>query len=378
MKKGLSLLLAVMMLVSLAACAADSGDTAADTQQTVSGTVGTESADAGSNEQAGPDTTFIFTDSCGRQVELPVDIQRVAPSGAVATMILAAAAPDKMVSVANALDDGQAAYLPESLFGLDATGQLYGSKSTLNLEQLLALDPQVMIDFGDYKESIAAYLDAFTEQTGIPAIFIEADLDSMEAAFRTLGTLLNCEEHCNAVADLVAKTMNMAAENSAKLSDDQRVSVMFTTGTDGLGTNARGSVHAQVLDIVGVVNAIVVDEVSNKGGGNQINMEQLYIFDPDIIVMSPEVSYEMVTTDTAWAQLTAVRNGQVYVIPSVPYNWLANPPSMNMILGVWWLGNIAYPELYDYDMVTVAQECYETLWGYELSTAEAQELLGLN
>ena len=47
-----------------------------------------------------------------------------------------------------------------------------------------------------------------------------------------------------------------------------------------------------------------------------------------------------------------------------------------MILGVWWLGNLIYPEIYDYDMETMTQELYKTLWGYELSSEEVTALLG--
>jgi iron complex transport system substrate-binding protein len=48
----------------------------------------------------------------------------------------------------------------------------------------------------------------------------------------------------------------------------------------------------------------------------------------------------------------------------MPYNWMSNPPSINMLLGVWWLGNLIYPEIYDYDMAEKTQEIYKLLWGY--------------
>jgi iron complex transport system substrate-binding protein len=46
-----------------------------------------------------------------------------------------------------------------------------------------------------------------------------------------------------------------------------------------------------------------------------------------------------------------------------------------MILGIWWLGNLLYPELYDYDMVQVAQEIYKLFWNYDLSVEEASAML---
>lgn len=45
------------------------------------------------------------------------------------------------------------------------------------------------------------------------------------------------------------------------------------------------------------------------------------------------------------------------------------------MLGIYWLGNLLYPELYDYDMVEKAQEFYRLFWHYELSAEEAEQLL---
>ena len=44
---------------------------------------------------------------------------------------------------------------------------------------------------------------------------------------------------------------------------------------------------------------------------------------------------------------------------------MSSPPSVNRVLGIWWLGNLLYPELYDYDMVQVAQEYYRLFWHYD-------------
>ena len=292
-------------------------------------------------------------------------------------MILAAIAPECMVTINAAPSESQIAFLPANLAALPETGQMYGSKANLNLETLLAADPQVVIDLGDKKGDMAEDLDALQEQIGIPVIFIEADLPHMAEAFRTLGGLLSGKaDRSEFLAALVDRTTTMAEENAAKITDDMRVRVMYTTGEDGLGTNAAGSMQAQVLDMVGVENAVVVEDVSNKGGGNIISLEQLYNFDPDVILFSDGSIYDTVADDSAWSQLTAISTGKYYEVPSSPYNWLSGPPSMNMILGVWWLGNLIYPEIYDYDMETMTQELYKTLWGYELSSEEVTALLG--
>ena len=345
MKKLSALLLALALLFPAAGCAAPS---------------------------PAPDTVS-FTDSCGRTVELPGKITRIAPSGGVAAMLLAIIAPDLLVTTAETPDPARSAYLPDEVAALPATGQLYGGKSTMNLEALLSAAPQVVIDLGEAKSDIAESLDALTEQTGIPSIFIDAGLGSMADAFRTLGTLLGRPERGEELAAFVEETLTMAEANRAEITEP--VSVMYTGGAGGLNTNAAGSFHAQVLDIVGAENAVVLPDVSGKNGGNPINMEQLYIFDPDVIVFSPEAPYREIASSPEWGELTAIRNGTFYLIPDRPYNWMGTPPSVNTLLGVWWLGALVYPDVYDYDMTEAAQRIFRLLWGYELTDAEARELL---
>ena len=291
-------------------------------------------------------------------------------------MFLTAVCPGYMVSINATPSSTQYRYFPREMLTLPTTGQLYGSKSTLNLETLLAADPQIVIDLGDPKDDIAYDLDVIQKQIGIPVIFIRADLDCMEEAFRTLGRILEGKEsRGNELADYVKETLALADENRAKLRPEEIVSAMYTSGTSGLDTNCKGSTQAQVLDRVGVENAVVLKSVSNKGGGNPINMEQLYLFDPDVILFTADSNYASVAKDAAWQKLSAIRSGRYYEIPGLPYNWLSNPPSLNMLLGIRWLGALLYPQYYDIDMKAEAQRFYRLFWDYELSDGEAADLL---
>jgi iron complex transport system substrate-binding protein len=354
MRKILSLLIAVLFLSSvLSSCGAAAAKTPSD--------------------QAG---TILFTDSCGRQVELPKNITRIAPSGAVATMILATIAPEYMVSVSSSPSSSQYQYLPKELIKLPTTGQLYGTKSTINLEALLNVKPQVIVDLGDPKDGIAEAMDGLQKQTGIPTIYIRADLAYMSSAYRSLGGILSGKnERGEELASFIEKTVMMANENAAKIDDADRLSIMYTSGTSGLNANARGSIQSQVAAMVGAENAVVVDDVMDKNGGNTIGMEQLYLFDPDVILFAPGSVYSDVSADPAWARLTAIKNDTYYEIPGLPYNWVSNPPSINMCLGILWLGNILYPDLYQYDMKDKAQEFYKLFWNYDLTDEEAKEML---
>ena len=351
-KKNLALLLALALL-----CACLSG--CAKTQPA---------------EPAEP--TVSFTDSLGRTVEIPQTLTRVAPSGVVASMFLATIAPEYLMTINATPSSSQYRYLDPRLIDLPTTGQMYGSKSTLNLESILSSGAQVVIDLGDKKDNMAADLDALQRQIGMPVIFIEADLPHMAAAYRTLGKILRGKEaRGEELAAFVEQTISMAEENAAKIQDSERISVLYTSGSSGLNTNAKGSIQAQVLDLMGIENAAVVEDVSNRGGGNPINLEQLYRFDPDVILFTAGSIYSTAADDAAWQPLRAITDGRYYEIPSLPYNWLSNPPSLNMLLGVWWLGNLLYPQYYDYDMLEKAQEMFKLFWDYDLSGDEARGML---
>ena len=320
-----------------------------------------------------------FTDSCGRTVEIPADVTKVAVSGNVATIFMASIAPEYMCNVNSTPTAAQLEYLPAVLATLPATGQLYGGKATINYEELIATGAQVMIDMGDYKKGIAEDLDALQAQIGIPCIFLEADLPHMADAFRSLGTILSEKaERADELAFLVDRTLIVAEVNKDSIPQEERLSVMFTSGSDGLGTNAKGSSQAQVIEIVGAENAIVVDKVSSKGGGNIVSLEQVYKADPDVIIFSPDSIYSTVASDPAWKELRAIKEGRYYEVPGLPYNWMSMPPSLNMILGIWWLGNVLYPQYYDYDMISMTQDFYKVLWNCELSAEQAKGLLGIN
>ena len=369
MKKTITMLLILTLCISLCACGTEKGASGAPTAAEP------QPVSTSAPEEIAPEKVS-FTDDCGRTVELPAEITRIAPSGAVANMFLAAAAPEYMVSISDNYSEEQCAYLGAALSELPITGSLYGGKGDANLEAILAAAPQLIIDMGDKRGDTADALDALQAQTGIPCVFIAADLPNMADAFRTLGTLLADKAgRCAELAGYVEETMALAEETAAKIPESERVSVMYTTGTDGLGTNSRGSTQAQVIELIGAVNAIETAEVVNKSGGNIINMEQLYLFSPDVIIFTPGSIYDTVASETAWQKLAAVSGGRYYEVPGAPYNWLSNPPSMNMLLGIRWLGNLLYPDYYDLDMVAETQRAYRTLWDYDMSAAEAQTLL---
>lgn len=319
--------------------------------------------------------TRTITDGAARKVEVPAEITKIAPSGATAQMILMTIAPEMLVGLSADPSSLQRPYFPESMWYLPTFGQFYGAKNTLNIEALVDAGPQIIIDLGDRKTTIKSDMDLIRRQTGIPTVFYEMTLQEMAAGYRELGKLLGKEEKAEQLAQFVEKTVAMAEEKAAMIPEDEKVTIMYGTGATGLAVNADESSQAQVIDLIGAKNAVIPDVVTSKGGGTTMNLESVYKVEPDMIILTTGGPFEELKTN-GWCDLKAVQNDRYYEIPGVPYNWVSAPPSVNMVLGVWWLGQLTYPDIYnDYDIKEVAQEYYALFWNYELSDEEAEQLL---
>ena len=363
MKKTLVLFLTLMMCVSLFACAAKPAEAAATPAP-----VATE-APAPTEEPA--PATVQFTDSVGRVVELPADITKIAISGPLAQIVLFALCPDKLVGVASKWDATAEQYLATEYYHLPELGQLYGGKGELNLETLLASGAQVVIDVGEPKDSIVSDLDALQEQTGIPFVHITATASTMAEAYTKLGELLNMPEEAKTLSDYCAKVYARTLEiaNSA-----QKVNLIYCLGDTGLNVIANGSYHAEILDLL-ANNVAVVDDPSSKGSGNEVDMEQILLWNPDVILFAPGSIYSTVGSDPAWQQVNAIKNGTYYEVPMGPYNWMGFPPSVQRYLGMMWIGQLLYPDTAQYDLYTEVATYFKLFYHSELTQAQYDALV---
>ena len=348
MKKYLALLLCLCLLLSLCGC-------------------------GGAAEKAEKET-YLFTDSCGRTVEIPVEIETIVPSGSLAQMILYTVCPEKLLSLASALSRTQKRYLDESIWNLPVTGQFYGGAATVNLEEILRAAPDVIIDMGEYMDSIASDMDGLQAQTGIPVIFIEASLETMEQAYRTLGGLTGDTERAAACADYIRDTLADVTGRAALIPESERLRTVYAVGENGTEVYGKGSLHAETLELVGAENVALVERYNSKGR-TEVSVEQMLIWNPDVLILGADADLRDILNDPAWANVSAVQVGRVYEVPVGPYNWMDQPPSVQRVLGLKWLGNVLYPDVYDYDMIAEAQTFYRLFWHYELTEAEARALM---
>ena len=320
--------------------------------------------------------TADFTDSLGRTVTLPEKITKIAISGPLSQVYILPLAGDMLVGVSNAFAENAQDYISEEILNKTEIGQLYGGKREMDLEALLAADPDVVIDIGQAKGSMAEDFDALSEQTGIPFVHIDADVSTAAEAYRTLGKLLDREEKAEKLAVWCESTYSSILTLMEKVdADNARKTLLYCLGDTGTNVIAEGSFHAQIVNLMSQ-NVAVIEDVVSSGDGNQVDLEQILLWNPDVIVFSYDSCYDTVGVSAQWQSLTAIAEGAYYEAPYGPYGWLSSPPAVQSYLGMLWLGDILYPDYIQYDLKDTVTEYYDLFYDCDLTDEMYSALVG--
>lgn len=367
MKRTLAFLLTLLFALSaFAGCAAPIEQSPGEPVTTAQPASTAKPTQAQPADEPQSTDTVKFVDSVGREVEVPANIEKIAISGPLAQMTLFALAPDKLVGIANEWDKTAEAFFDAKYYNLPILGQLYGGKGELNLETLLASGAQVAIDVGEPKDSIVDDLDGLSEQTGIPFVHITLTLETAGDAYRKLGELLNMQDEAALLAAYCEETYSTVRDIAAKV---EKKNLLYCLGDAGLNVIASGSYHAEVIDLLSN-NLAVVDDPSSKGSGNEVDMEQLLVWNPNIIIFAPGSVYSSVGEDATWQELKAIKDGAYYEAPFGPYNWMGFPPSVQRYLGMLFMAKLLYPDAASYDLFTEVDKYFNLF--YHCSITEEQ------
>ncbi len=368
MKKNMIWLIAVLMLLSALAGCAPSATESIQPSNTSSETATLEPSDSAEEQQP---STVVFTDSAGREVEVPANITKVAISGPMAQIYVFALAPDKLAGIAEPWDATAEQFLDTDYYNLPLLGQLYGGKGEMNLETLLASGAEVVIDVGEPKKTIVEDLDALQQQTGVPFVHITATTSTMGETYRKLGELLNMPDE----AEKLAVFCNNVYSRTQQIAEDvTKTKLLYCLGDKGLSVLANSSYHAEVVDMLSN-NVAVVEDPSSKGSGNEVDMEQILLWNPDVILFAPDSIYSTVAENEVWQKVNAISSGKYYEVPTAPYNWMGFPPAVQRCLGMMWMAKLLYPDEAQYDLYEEVTQCYKLIYHCDITREQYDALV---
>ena len=285
--------------------------------------------------------------------------------------LLYALDPDVMVGLNFPLRQRERPYLPKAA-NLPVIGGWYGQGRTPNLEVLASIRPELTIAW-NYRGSfgrIAKTLDTLS----LPSCSMVLDrLEDYPAALRTLGRITSREARGERLAKDFERRLADAQERLEAHRSAPPPRVYYAEGVGGLQTECGGSVHAELIERAGGVNVHACTPASGYGM-EQIALEQLLLYDPDVIVAFEREFYKSVFGDPRFAGIKAVREGRVYLIPDAPVNWFDRPPSFMRIAGLEWMQWVLHDGRDERALRASLQEFF-ALWFGDAMSDEAVAML---
>jgi iron complex transport system substrate-binding protein len=316
-----------------------------------------------------------ITDMAGHTVTIADRISRVYAASPPATYLLYAIDPSLVVALNFPLRAEERRWLRLEFTGLPVAGGLLGQGRNVNMETLLMLKPDVVLFWAWKETAINEQVTEPLKRVGIPAVALDLDrLDGYPAAITFLGDLLDRKERARALATYAQETLRSVTAAISGIPEQERLSVYYAEGTDGLATERETSVHAELIGLAGGKN-VHRGQALDHMGMEKVSLEQVLVYDPEVIVVQERAFYDAVMKDARWSGIRAVRTKRVYLVPRLPFNWFDRPPSVMRILGLKWLANALYPERYRLDLASETKAFYRLFLGVELTDKDVQEVI---
>lgn len=313
------------------------------------------------------------TDSAGRQVDIPDHVGRVFAAGPPASILVYMLAPQTMTGWVRAPRPEDKPFLLPAVRDLPETGRLTGRGDTVNLEQLLAAKPDLIVDFGTISDTYRSLADRVQQQTGVPYLLIDGSFGNTPAALRLLAGILGVPERGEALAKAAEAIFAQVDTTLAAVPADQRPKVYLARGPEGLESGSRGSITTEILERVGAVN--VVEGLRDKGGLVTASREQVIAWAPDTIVALDRRFAQGVAASPDWQPVPAVKAKRIFLSPGQPFGFVDVPPSVNRLIGLTWLLHTLYPEQAPGDLRDQVRGFYHLFYQVDLTDADLARLL---
>lgn len=255
-------------------------------------------------EQKKSENSFnLSVDDTGYEITAgnPKRIVSLSPSNT--EILFALGAGDRVVGVTDYCD-----YPPEVIEKVrKGEIQRVGGYSTVNIERVLALKPDLVL--ASYGNGLAT-IETLRKFTNVLA-FDPKDIRGVERTILAIGKAVGNYENAEKLVEQMEERISKikAKERSGK-------KVVHIIWNDPIWVSGKETFIDEAISIAGGVNAF------NFSGWRTVSVEDLIRANPDVIIVSSgsgmgggkDVVYEWVISDSRLKSVNAVKNGKVFVI----------------------------------------------------------------
>lgn len=348
MKKGLSvlLLLVTTIIFAVVGCGAPkSQDVAPPVQDEV--------------EEVVQKTETTVVDHLGRTVTITEVPEKIVSGYYISTSaVVALGLEDKLVGI-------EAKANSRPIYSLAAPQLLelpnVGTAKEFDLEGCIALEPDLVILPKKLKDQIETL-----EDMGITVIGVNPeDQESLEEMITMIATLTGVDKDKELFYYYSTKEIEL---ENAYGDETEKPKVYLAGNSSFLSTATAKMYQNDMIEIAGGTN--VASDIDDSYWA-EISYEQLVQYNPEYIIIVPEAKYtkEDVMNDANLVGISAIKNKQVYEMPSQFEAWDSPVPSS--ILGKAWLTNTLYTKRYTKEQfANDVSDFYEKFYDFTVNKEE--------
>ena len=381
MKKGIAMLLALALVLSLGACG---GKTEAETQAPTTGATETSAVTEAPTEN--PEVTV--TDMIGREVTIiPGSYSRVVCIGAGALRMYSYVGDMNLLCGVEDIDNLSLEERPKMFDAVArpyvlAYGDLLGElpscgvggpqAQTAEAEKILSCNPDIVIsEYEDVEKE-----NALQEQLGVPVITLKAGPggvfdDAFAGSMNLLGQVFGREARAaELVAFVEAETAEISGRTAEIAPEDQPG--VYICGLGNWGTTnhlmtAQNYVSFEIANVRNVVTGLSAPGIQAIEAEKFVSLGE----DMDILIMDAAAVKNIAPLykedPTLFDTCRAWREGEVYL--EMAYNAYYTNYEI-ALLNTWFVAKTVYPELFgDIDLTEKTNEVTKMFLGQELAEA---------
>ena len=383
MKKYLAIILALCMSATMFAGCGNSNKNSTQKDE-VSSVEQSKDDTQKSEDESG---THTVTDHAGNVVEVPNKVTRVVidqiPILSTYTSYFGGEAPYIVGFCGSFKDIISKTVLKDIAPELMESADTVYAQSDLNIEEIIKLKPDVILYNAGNKEHAEILKESGIPAVGFATIGAETEADPITRYQEWLKLLGDIFGEQGKTDEFIAAGNEIVADVEARIAEipeDKRPSAMilwkYANGVPQV--SGQGTFGTYWLKRLGVTDVVA----SEAKGFTQVNMEQVYKWDPDILFLDGPGLLSLKTEDvlqnkvegTDFSTLSAVKNKRVYDTTLGMWNWFTPNPDAPLVYA--WMACNTYPdEFADYPLEDTIRNYYKQWYGYEVSDDDMKEML---
>ncbi|QRN85984.1 ABC transporter substrate-binding protein [Clostridia bacterium] len=318
-----------------------------------------------------PTEGVSVTDSIGREIIVPEDAHHLGTIFAASGHIVGLLGHDEdIVCITNGLTR-------DILFNRACPGvgenPVVKDSGRLNIEEIVRVETDLA--FIEKETYYAKGEKEKLEMFGIPYFVVDfTDIDSQLFTIESMGEALGEQEKAAAYVSWYRDMVELVESRVADIPESEKLTVYHSVN-EAIRTDPIDSLSTDWIERTGLINVSAHEELEFTDNKYYSSLEQILLWDPDLILCNESGVDEYIRTESAWSSLKAVHDDRVYLLPNGISRW-GHMNSIEIPLAMLYTGKIAYPERFeDIDIEEIAEDYYEQFWDYQLTDDELQDIL---